>query len=248
MTGLKPIMGPQRTVGRSLAGELVPPEEVLQDFSPWVVVWVDSDLHDSLCLSPDELLRPPSAKPVDVLGYQVQCEVCPQTAIVAWQLSSWLCPRCAEVAEPADGRAPWDPAWAKDPNLFDGDDRDRVSVQLADGTLWTGPAADADAIKRGTEVLGGVLKAANDLLEVICPAARRVNGFGDIDVAAAEPLLCAMQSSTGRVCTKADGHKGDPHTDTLGWFWWYEDGWAYRQQVGPPTADDDGPDLWKIRG
>lgn len=35
-----------------------------------------------------------------ILGFLVQCETCPQIAIVATQPSpGWLCPRCAEVVE-----------------------------------------------------------------------------------------------------------------------------------------------------
>lgn len=37
-----------------------------------------------------------------VLGFFVQCAVCPQQALVDGQPGGeWLCPRCAEVAEPA---------------------------------------------------------------------------------------------------------------------------------------------------
>lgn len=36
-----------------------------------------------------------------VLGFLVQCNICPQQAIVATQpAEGWVCPRCAEVVEP----------------------------------------------------------------------------------------------------------------------------------------------------
>lgn len=181
-----------------------------------------------------------------VMGFVAQCEVCPQKAILTDQVASWVCPRCAEVADRAEAEecAPYGP-----PRF--GGDRDRVSVQLADGSIFTGTAADATTIKRGTETIATVLKCANDLLEGMSPAERRVNGFGDIFVAAAEPLFCAVQSSAGRVCTKAEGHRGDPHADALGWWWWADGGRAYSPQAGmiavvPPVADE--PDLGSIRG
>ena len=40
-----------------------------------------------------------------LLGFLVQCSVCPQQALVAAQPDGeWLCPRCAEVAERAPVR------------------------------------------------------------------------------------------------------------------------------------------------
>ena len=42
-----------------------------------------------------------------MLGFLVQCSVCPQQALVATQPDGeWLCPRCAEVAERAPVRLP----------------------------------------------------------------------------------------------------------------------------------------------
>jgi hypothetical protein len=100
LVGLRPIMGPQRTVGRCLAGEIVPAEDVLKDLSPWTIVWVDAELHATLTLAPDELVQQRKRAPAPaLLGFIVQCEVCPQQAVVATQPEpGWLCPRCAEVA------------------------------------------------------------------------------------------------------------------------------------------------------
>lgn len=39
-----------------------------------------------------------------VLGFLVQCNICPQQAIVDTQpAEGWVCPRCAEVVEPLFG-------------------------------------------------------------------------------------------------------------------------------------------------
>lgn len=35
-----------------------------------------------------------------VLGYVVQCGICPQRAVLDEQVTGWVCPRCAEVAAP----------------------------------------------------------------------------------------------------------------------------------------------------
>lgn len=100
LAGLRPIMGPQRTVGRCLAGEIVPPEDVLTDMSPWTIVWVDAELHATLTLAPAELMRVRKrVTPPELRGFMVQCTICPQQAVVATQPEpGWVCPRCTEVA------------------------------------------------------------------------------------------------------------------------------------------------------
>lgn len=60
-----------------------------------------------------------------VLGFQVQCSICPQKALVDEQPDgAWTCPRCAEVAggfgdidvaqaEPVSGAWDFDEWWLK---------------------------------------------------------------------------------------------------------------------------------------
>lgn len=90
MNGLSPVSGPRRTVGRLVAGENPTQAEIVADQSEWVVVYITDDLTH------------PVPPPADVLGFMVQCEVCPQQAMLSVQLDGWVCPRCAEVVPTAD--------------------------------------------------------------------------------------------------------------------------------------------------
>lgn len=48
----------------------------------------------------DEAMRPPAATAPAVLGFIVQCAVCPQKAVLSRQpAGEWVCPRCAEVVD-----------------------------------------------------------------------------------------------------------------------------------------------------
>lgn len=38
-----------------------------------------------------------------VLGFLVQCETCPQKALIATQVDTWQCPRCTAASEPYTG-------------------------------------------------------------------------------------------------------------------------------------------------
>lgn len=70
----------------------------------------------------DEATRRAAAVAPGVLGFIVQCAVCPQKAVLSRQpAGEWVCPRCAEVVDP--------PA---DPELTD-DDEDYLPISKVRG-------------------------------------------------------------------------------------------------------------------
>lgn len=98
-----------------------------------------------------------------ILGFILQCSVCPQRAIVATQPSGdWVCPRCAEVAPAVTVRTwfPGDPAPSE-------------------------PPEHTVVVESGHDI---GLSAAAEAAAAMFPQHRgRAGGFGDIDIAMAEP-------------------------------------------------------------
>ena len=128
-----------------------------------------------------------------VLGFIVQCEVCPQQALLDGYMEGWLCPRCAEVA--SDVPVAEAPLWrVKDDPGFRYEmhvggkvaGAPLAAVVFPDGRKFVGEyrmnvKADADPMKRALAAIGAAWAAADALLN---PDA----GFGDVDVDQAAPI------------------------------------------------------------
>lgn len=101
---------------------------------------------------------------VHVIGFQVQCQICPQKAILTDQVDAWVCPRCTEVGEPAE-----DPTISSAPSAVIpipiGRQTWRIPCRLIDGVWY--PSGPATLVEE---------RPADD------------PGFGDVDVAQAEPV------------------------------------------------------------
>jgi len=112
------------------------------------------------------------------LFYVVQCSVCPVRAAVATQPEKgWVCPRCAEVAEPVVrtySRAPeiCRAHWSSDCSKCD----------VNDDQQWVHPN-DAEPVRVETGHDIGLTVAC----EMFPQHQKHPGGFGDIDIAAAEP-------------------------------------------------------------
>lgn len=102
---------------------------------------------------------PDSAGASPVIGFITQCEVCPQRALLAVQTVGWVCPRCT----------------------------DAFGHGTADCGLGSRPQQDSaehNPMERLSGTLGQMLGKLHEL-GYIEPA---VAGFGDVDIAQAEPV------------------------------------------------------------
>ncbi|MGE2714219.1 hypothetical protein ACQI4L_09190 [Mycolicibacterium litorale] len=94
-----------------------------------------------------------------IIGFLVQCAICPQQALIAQQPDGdWLCPRCAEVAPPQ-------PECLCPPALG--------------GTNICGSPTPCPAHFSGL--------SPAEWWQLVSGAHRYTSGFGDVDIAAAEP-------------------------------------------------------------
>lgn len=115
------------------------------------------------------------------MGFLAQCEICPQKAILTDQPDGWVCPRCVEATAPA-----WAPL--SQPYV------DQViGVRLQDGTVRTERAHfDPMSGQVVPEATPADLERAQRACAVVLDFAQTISdefgGFGDVDVAQAEPL------------------------------------------------------------
>lgn len=131
----------------------------------------------------------------NVLGYLVQCEVCPQQVLLAEYAEGWTCPRCTEVA--SDVPVADAPLWRMSaPGSFriDSPVGEYLAVQLPDGRVFTenfSVDGSGDQLRRAHAAIGSAWAAADAILNPD-------PGFGDVDVEQAEPLSRAEQVALQR--------------------------------------------------
>jgi hypothetical protein len=127
-----------------------------------------------------------------VMGFIAQCEVCPQKAILIDQPDGWVCPRCVEVTAPVFALPPRSRCSLPGCTSCHMPCTDQViAVKLNDGTIRTervGAKPDPDMMRRAQRTVAEV-SAMADRLMAETMVADHVGGFGDVDVAQADPIV-----------------------------------------------------------
>jgi hypothetical protein len=177
---LAPMIGPRNTIGRMIAGEKVPQAEILTDQSEFIRVYVDRDVQ-----IPQQ----------DAIGFIAQCAVCPQKAVLHLQpAGEWTCPRCTEIVTPPE------PARSDTEASRHARKQDRVLptvIQTHDGTCKYAPRQQGGGRhaqrqeryneQRATKAAQSGAESARAFIDAEVRLSAQRAGFGDVDVAQAEP-------------------------------------------------------------